>query len=86
MPPNEAASWTMECWEKFRFKLKRDVLEACRAGNDGRRAHERIVRKSGSGFPLRTMRLPEKASDGSQKCIPLLGPMLEKGRPSSIAR
>jgi hypothetical protein len=37
----------------------------------------RIVRKSGRGFPHRTMRrFRQRASDGSQKWIPLLGPML----------
>jgi hypothetical protein len=39
MPPNEAANPTMEPHAKFRFKLKRDVLESRRAGNDGRYAH-----------------------------------------------
>jgi hypothetical protein len=36
MPPNEAATVAMEPQAKFRFKLKRDVLESRRAGNDGR--------------------------------------------------
>jgi hypothetical protein len=35
----------MEPQAKFRFKLKRDVLESRRAGSDGRCAHECIVRK-----------------------------------------
>jgi hypothetical protein len=51
MPPNEAAGTAMEPWVKFRFKLRRDVLDSRRAGNDGRCAHERVVRKNGSGFP-----------------------------------
>jgi hypothetical protein len=40
-------------------------------------AHRRIVRKSGPGFPIHTMRFLKELSIGfSQKCLPLLGPIL----------
>jgi hypothetical protein len=84
MPPNEAATVAMEPQAKFRFKLKRDVLETRRAGNDGRCAHGRVVRKCGSGFPH------DAPTEEKHRMDPKSGPHFwvrcsEKGPPFVVA-